>query len=112
MVDYGPGEQQEWAGRLVAGLNAHDAEQVPLLRLKGGLSLEQRDSIDEAMPQAACSYALASVQDRGEQWGQQVPGLSSTASTYRFDATVEERCPGQAPHSRELAVVAIAEMGH
>ena len=110
--DYGPDKQQEWADRLVAGLNMHDAEEVPLLRLKGGLSLQQRDSIDSAMPQTGCSYALASVRDRGEQWGQQVPGWSSTASTYRFDATVEERCSGRSPRTRELGVVAIADMGY
>ncbi|WNG83711.1 hypothetical protein C6A86_008670 [Mycobacterium sp. ITM-2016-00316] len=110
--DYGPGKQQEWADRLVAGLNTHDAEQVPVLRLKGGLSLEQRDSIEAAMPATGCAYELAAVQDRGEQRGQQVPGLSSAASTYRFDVTVEERCLGQASRTRELGVVAIAEMGY
>lgn len=110
--DYGPGKQQEWADRLVAGLNTHDAEQVPLLLLKGGLSPEQRDSIDAAMPATDCTYELAAVQDRGQQRGQQVPGVSSAASTYRFDATVEERCPGQASRTRELGVVAIAEMGY
>lgn len=110
--DYGPGKQQEWADRLVAGLNTHDAEQVPVLRLKGGLTVEQRDSIDAAMPAIGCSYELASVKDRGEQRAQQVPGMSSTASTYRFDATVEERCAGQSPRTRELGVVAIAEMGY
>lgn len=110
--DYGPGKQHEWADRLVTGLNTHDAEQVPLLRLKGGLSSEQRDSIDAAMPATGCTYELAAVHDRGEQRGQQVPGLSTVASTYRFDATVEERCPGQASRTRELGVVAIAEMGY
>ena len=110
--DYGPDKQQEWADRLVAGLNTHDAEQVPVLRLKGGLSVEQRDSIDAAMPATGCRYELAAVQDRGEQRGQQVPGLSTAASTYRFDATVEERCPGQSLRTRELGVVAIAEVGY
>ena len=110
--DYGPGKQQEWADRLVAGLNTHDAEQVPVLRLKGELSREQRDTIDAAMPETGCAYELEAVQDRGEQRGQQVPGLPSAASTYRFDATVEERCPGQASRTRELGVVAIAEMGY
>lgn len=80
--------------------------------MKGGLSAEQRDSIDAAMPATDCSYKLASVKDRGKQRGQQVPGLSSAASTYRFDATVEERCPGHAARTRELRVVAIAEMGY
>lgn len=110
--DYGPSKQQEWADRLVAGLNTHDAEHVPVLRLKGELSPEQRDSIDAAMPETGCAYELEAVQDRGEQRGQQVPGLPSAASTYRFDATVEERCPGQASRTRELGVVAIAEMGY
>ncbi|KRD14196.1 hypothetical protein ASE48_04035 [Mycobacterium sp. Root265] len=110
--DYGPDEQQRWADRLVAGLNTQDAEQVPVLRLRGGLSPEQRDSIDAAMPATGCRYELAAVHDRGEQRGQQVPGLSSATSTYRFDATVEEWCPGQSPHTRELGVVAIAEMGY
>lgn len=110
--DYGPDKQQEWADRLVAGLNTHDVQQVPVLRLKGGLSTEQRASIDAAMPATSCMYELAAVQDRGEQRGQQVPGLSSVASTYRFDATVEERCPGQASRTRELGIVAIAEMGY
>lgn len=64
------------------------------------------------MPRRGCSYELVAVKDRGEQRAQQVPGLSSTASTYRFDATVKERCPGQSPHTRELEVVAIAEMGY
>jgi hypothetical protein len=112
MGDYGPDKQQEWADRLVAGLNAHDAEQVPVLRFKGELSTEQRDSVAAALPAPACSYALAAVHDRGEQRGQQVPGLSSAASTYRFDAAVEELCPGQASRTRELGVVAIAEMGY
>lgn len=110
--DYGPDKQQEWADRLVAGLNTHDVQQVPVLRLKGGLSVEQHASIDAAMPARGCIYELAAVKDRGERRAQQVPGLSSTASTYRFDATVEERCPGQSPHPRELGVVAIAEMGY
>ena len=110
--DYGPDKQQEWADRIVAGLNTHDAEQVPVLRLKGGLSVEQRASIDAAMPATGCRYELAAVQDRGEQRGQQVPGLSTAASTYRFDATVEERCPGQSLRTRELGVVAIAEVGY
>lgn len=110
--DYGPDKQQEWADRLVAGLNTRDAEQVPVLRLKGGLLPEQRDSIDAAMPARDCTYELAAVHDRGEQRGQQVPGLSAAASTHRFDATVEERCPGQASRTRELGVVAIAEMGY
>lgn len=112
MGDYGPDKQQDWAGRLVTGLNTHDAEQVPVLRLKGELSTEQRDSIAAVMPAPTCSYALVAVRDRGEQRGQQVPGLPSVASTYRFDATVEERCPGQASRTRELGVVAIAEMGY
>lgn len=30
--DYGPDKQQEWADRLVAGLNTHDVQQVPVLR--------------------------------------------------------------------------------
>lgn len=110
--DYGPDKQQEWADRLVAGLNTHDAEHVPVLRLKGGLSVEQRDSINAAMPATGCTYELAAAQDRGEQRAQQVPGLSSAASTYRFDATVEERCPGRSPRTRELGVVAIADMGY
>lgn len=110
--DYAPDKQQEWSDRLVAGLNTHDAEQVPLLRLKGGLSPEQRDSIEAAMPATDCTYELAAVQDRGEQRGQQVPGVSSAASTYRFDVTVEERCPGQSLRIRRLGVVSIAEMGY
>lgn len=110
--DYGPDKQQQWADRLVTGLNTHDAEQVPVLRLKGGISVEQRASIDAAMPARGCIYELASVKDRGKQRGQQVPGLPSATSTYRFDATVEERCPGQSLRTRELGVVAIAEMGY
>ena len=110
--DYGPDKQREWADRLVTGLNTHDAEQVPVLRLQGELSTEQRDSIAAAMPVPTCSYALVAVQDRGEQRGQQVPGLPAAASTYRFDATVEERCPGQASRTHELGVVGIAEMGY
>jgi hypothetical protein len=38
--------------------------------------------------------------------------LSSAASTNRFDAAVEELCPEQASRTRELGVVAIAEMGY
>lgn len=80
--------------------------------MKGGLSSEQRDSIDAAMPATGCAYELAAVHDRGEQRGQQVPGVSSAASTYRFDVTVEERCPGQSLRIRRLGVVSIAEMGY
>lgn len=109
--DYGD-KQQEWADRLVNGLNTRDADQVPVLRLQGGLSTEQRDSIEAAMPARGCSYELISVKGRGQQREQQVPGLSSVASTYRFDAVVDTRCPGKPSRSRVLGVVAIAEMGY
>lgn len=37
---------------------------------------------------------------------------ATVGATHRFDATVEERCPGQSLRTRELGVVAIAEMGY
>jgi hypothetical protein len=109
--DYGPDKQRQWAARLVAGLNTRDAEQVPVLRLRGHLSDGQRNSIEAAMPAPGCQYVLLSVQDRGEQSKQPIPGLDSEKSTYRFDMTVEEQCRPSHP-SRVLGVVAIAEMGY
>lgn len=110
--DYGTDKQSDWAQRLVTGLNTHDAEQVPVLRLNGLLSDEQRKSIDAVLPRAGCSYELRSVTDRGQQEDQQLPGLAPAQSTYRFDATVEERCPGQASRGRDIGVLAIADMGY
>lgn len=43
---------------------------------------------------------------------QQLPGLAPVQSTYRFDATVEERCPGQASRGRDIGVLAIADRGY
>ncbi|MGU3650287.1 hypothetical protein [Mycolicibacterium sp. A43C] len=109
---YGPDKQQEWAARLVAGLNTHEAEKVPVLRLNGELTSEQRSSIKAVMPASACMYQLVGVEDRGEQRQQDVPGLSTPVSTYRFDAMVDELCEGQPPRAREFGVVAIADMGY
>ncbi|MCB9441102.1 MAG: hypothetical protein H6523_12750 [Mycolicibacterium sp.] len=111
MGNYGPDKQQEWAERLVAGLNTHDAAQVPVLHIHGHLSNDQQGTIEAAMPAPGCRYALLSVQDRGEQGKQQVPGLDAEKSTYRFDMTVEEQCSASY-QSRVLGVVAIAEMGY
>ena len=110
--DYGADKQHDWAQRLVTGLNSQDIEQVPLLRLNGQLSEGQRQSIETVMPSPGCSYELQSVTDRGQQKNQQVPGLNTAQLAYRFDATVEERCPGQASRSRDIDVLAIVDMGY
>lgn len=62
------------------------------------------------MPEPPCSYGLEDVIDRGQQQGQSVPGLSSVASTYRFDATVTPD-PPRSPRTRYLGIIAGAEMG-
>ncbi len=110
--DYGTDKQRDWAQRLVTGLNTHDAEQIPVLRLNGLLSDGQRKSINALLPRAGCSYELRSVTDRGQQEDQHLPGLAPARSTYRFDATVEEKCPGQASRSRDIGVLAIVDMGY
>lgn len=112
MGDYGPEKQNDWAQRLVTGLNTHDVNQVPLLRANGVLSVEQSHTIEAVMPATDCRYRLVSVDDRGEQPRQQVPGLTSEHSTYRFDMTVGEQCPQVEPRSRTLGVVAVAEMSY
>lgn len=115
MGDYGPGQQRDWAQRLVEGLNTHDVEQVPVLR-SGGTPPAQRDAknrtIEAAMPAPGCRFELASVEDRGEQGMQSTPGGSGVNPTYRFDMTVEQLCPGQQPSTRVLGVMAVAEMGY
>lgn len=110
--DYGADKQRDWAQRLVTGLNTRDMEQVPLPRLNGQLSEGQQQSIEAVMPSPGCSYELQSVTDRGQQNKQQVPGLTTAQSAYRFDAAVEERCPGQASRSRDIGVLAIVDMGY
>ncbi|MDO3401878.1 hypothetical protein QWI29_17695 [Mycolicibacterium neoaurum] len=110
--EYGSDKQQEWAARLVTGLNTHESEQVPVLRLNGQLMSEQRSSVEAVMPARGCRYQLVGVEDRGERGQQDVPGLSTPVSTYRFDAMVDELCEGQAPRAREFGVVAIADMGY
>ncbi|BBX26324.1 hypothetical protein [Mycolicibacterium alvei] len=112
MGDYGPAKQREWAERLTTGLNTHDVNKVPLLRANGVLSVEQGQTIATVMPAPGCGYRLVSVEDRGEQGSQLVPGLSTESSTYRFDMTVEERCPDKQPRNRTIGVVAIAEMSY
>lgn len=110
--DYGADKQRDWGQRLVADLNTHDAEQVPVLRLNGLLSDGQRQSINAVFPKAGCSYELGSVTDRGRQEDQHLPGRAPARSTHRFDATVEEQCPGQAGRSRDIGVLAIVDMGY
>ncbi|SDF04241.1 hypothetical protein SAMN04488581_5253 [Mycolicibacterium neoaurum] len=110
--EYGSDKQNEWAARLVAGLNTHEPEQVPVHRVNGQLTSEQRSSIKEVMPARGCMYQLVGVEDRGEQRQQDVPGLSTPVSTYRFDAMVDELCEGRPPRAREFGVVAIADMGY
>jgi hypothetical protein len=112
MGDYGPDKQSEWAERLITGLNTRDVNQVPLLRSNGVLSVEQSHTIEAVMPVPGCGYRLVSAEDRGEQGRQQVPGLPTATSTYRFDMTVEERCPDKPPRNRTLGVVAVAEMSY
>lgn len=115
MGDYGPEKQRDWAERLVAGLNTHDAKQVPVLRPGGATSTRQaaqNQTVEAAMPAAGCVYELMSVNDRGEQGEQQVPGETSVNLTYRFDMTVEERCPDRGARNRVLGVIAIAEMSY
>ncbi|MCG7609672.1 hypothetical protein BA059_05210 [Mycolicibacterium sp. (ex Dasyatis americana)] len=112
MGDYGPDKQGEWAERLVTGLNTREVNQVPLLQPNGVLSAEQRQTVEAVMPAPGCGYHLVSVEDRGEQGRQQVPGLSTESSTYRFDMTVEARCPDKQPLNRTIGVVAIAEMSY
>ena len=111
MGDYGPQKQREWAERLIFGLNTHDVNQVPVLRINGQLRGAQRDTVDAAMPAPGCSYDLISVDDRGEQGRQSVPGLPTEHSTYRFDMTVDEQCSA-VTRTRVLGVVAIAEMSY
>ncbi|AHC27900.1 MULTISPECIES: hypothetical protein [Mycobacteriaceae] len=110
--EYGSDKQNEWAARLVAGLNTHEPEQVPVHRVNGQLTSEQRSSIKEVMPARGCMYQLVSVEDRGEQRQLDAPGLSTPVSTYRFNAKVDELCEGQPPRVREFGVVAIADMGY
>lgn len=110
--NYGTDKQRDWAQRLVTGLNTRDAEQVPVLRLNGQLSDGQRKSIDAVLPKTGCNYTLRSVTDRGRQKDQQLPGLAAAQSTYRFDATVDEQCPGQLSRSRDIGVLAIVDMGY
>ena len=112
MGDYGQKKQSEWAERLVAGLNTHDVNQVPLLRTNGVLSAEQRTTIEAFLPESNCEYRLTAVDDRGQQGRQKVPGLSAESSTYRFDMSVEETCLNQSPRSRTVGVVAIPEMSY
>ena len=110
--DFGAEEQHDWAQRLVTGLNTSDAEQVPVLRLNGQLSREQRKVIDATLPAAGCRYVLQSVTDRGKQTGKEVPGLPTAQSIYRFDAAVDEECEGRPSRSRDIGVLAIVDMGY
>lgn len=109
---YGPEKQREWAERLVTGLNTRDPEQVPVIQLRSKQLPVQRVAIEAAMPALGCRYSLDSVEDRGEQAGQEVPGLSGPTSTYRFDMTVDETCPNRKTQIRSIAVIAIADMGY
>lgn len=110
--DYGPDKQSEWAERLITGLNTRDVNKVPILRTNGVLSADQSQTIDAVIPAPGCKYRLISVKDQGEQGRQQVPGLPTESSTYRFDMTVEERCSENQPRNRTIGVVAIAEMSY
>jgi hypothetical protein len=112
MGDYGPEKQRDWAERLVVGLNTHEADQVPVWRHSGGSPAEQRRAIDQVMPAADCRYHLVSVDDRGAQSAQDVPGLTGRRNTQRFDMTVEHVCPGRPPQNRDIGVIAIADMGY
>ncbi len=109
---FGPDKQHQWAQQLVAGLNTHDAEQVPLLRISGKQLTAQKVAIAAVMPAPGCQYELVSVEDRGEQGLNDVPGLTGQNPTYRFDMTVKEFCAGQPTQTRDIGVVAIAEMGY
>lgn len=111
MGDYSPEKQQDWAERLVTGLNTHDVNQVPVLRANGQLSGAQRNTVESAMPAPGCHYELLSVDDRGEQGRRPIPGLSNENSTYRFDMTVNEQCPATT-RVRVLGVMSIAEMSY
>jgi hypothetical protein len=112
MGDYGPETQRDWARRLVVGLNTREAEQVPVWRPSGESPGEQRRAIDHAMPAADCRYDLLSVEDRGAQSAQDVPGLTGPRNTHRFDMTVEHVCPGRPSQHRDIGVIAIADMGY
>lgn len=109
---YGSDKQYGWAAHLVTGLNTHEPEKVLVHRVNGQLTSEQRSSIKEVMPPRGCMYQLVGVEDRGEQRQQDVPGLSTPVSTYRFNAKVDELCEGRPPRAREFGIVAIADMGY
>ncbi|WP_131812788.1 hypothetical protein [Mycolicibacter heraklionensis] len=111
MGDYGPQIQQDWAERLVTGLNTRDVNQVPVLRANGQLSDAQRSTVQSAMPAPGCHYELLAVDDRGEQGRRPIPGLSTENSAYRFDMNLNERCSG-VTRTRVLGVMSIAEMGY
>ena len=111
MGDFGPQKQHDWAERLIAGLNTHDANQVPVLLVNGQLLGAQRGTVQAAVPAPGCYYELLSVKDRGEQGRGPVPGLRTENSTYRFDITVNEQCSGKT-RTRVLGVVSIAEMSY
>ncbi|MGV0627338.1 hypothetical protein [Mycolicibacter minnesotensis] len=111
MGDYGPAKQLNWSEQLVAGLNTHDVKKVPVLRVSGRLPIAQRRTVEAAMPASGCHYQLLSVDDRGTQGRSTIPGLRNENSTYRFDMTVSEQCPGET-RTRVLGVMAIAEMGY
>lgn len=109
---YGPEKQQDWAERLVAGLNTHDSEKVPIGRINGKQLSVQKRTVEAAMPAPGCRYEVVSVEDRGEQAPHDVPGLTGQRSTYRFDMTVEEACTGRQTQTRNIGVMAVAEMGY
>ncbi|WP_157890529.1 hypothetical protein [Mycolicibacterium goodii] len=109
---YGPDKQREWADRLVAGLNTHNADEVPIHRIYGKQLSMQKVAVESAMPAPGCRYDLDSVEDRGEQTDQDVPGLSGQRSTYRFEMTVEQQCAGRQATTRKIGVIAIADMGY
>lgn len=112
MGDYGPDKQRDWAERLVVGLNTHDADEVPIHRVYGKQLSSQKNTVEAARPTPGCRYELLSVEDRGKQVGQDVPGLTGQRSTYRFDMTVEEECTGRQTQTQKIGVVAIADMGY
>lgn len=109
MGDFGPGKQREWADKLIAGFNTHDPDQLPLIH-EGHLPDAQRRSVEAVMPGRNCHYDLVSVTDRGNQGRLPTPDLTGEIGTWRFDMTVEERCP-DTNRTRVIGVMSIAEMG-
>ncbi|MDO3401049.1 hypothetical protein QWI29_13500 [Mycolicibacterium neoaurum] len=115
MKEFGPGEQRNWAEKLVAGLNTRDVAQVPVLRSGGESHARQtakNRTIESSMPEPGCRFELVSTDDRGEQGRQPVPGSSSENPSYRFDMVVDVNCPGEPTSAKTIGVIAVAEMGY